>query len=123
MEIIKNIKDKIGTFKKILDKYIGYLKKVITYIYTFVNTSKQNLAKKRGLIYEMIKNTYLKSYGRLQRIYITLKEKYKKLPDTNPYKKTTKTLQRILQKLEILHEKTLVTTIVKLIFLFRKYKK
>jgi hypothetical protein len=80
---------------------------------------KENLGEKARVI-KKINNT---TCEKLNKIYKTLMINYRAVHNSDLYKRTTKTLQNLLQKLGTLHEKTLVAAIVKVVLLFRKYKK
>lgn len=107
--IIQQIKKSWYYYANIGKEQLRFFQKQNRYITKTMALLKRILIKKSNQRYHLMSETLIK--------------RYKALSNTNIYKKTLRTLQLLLQKLGTLHEKTLVATIVKVIFLFRKYKK
>lgn len=82
---------------------------------------KKRVQVKKEYIYLEFKNRYDRTREEFYKKYQKITKIYNQL--TAPYKKTRETIQHIIKELSILHQKTLVAGIVKIVFLFRKHFK
>ena len=129
----KRLKDLLATLQIYRQICLEFIEDLKTFYQTVIKFKenlktkyrdiKNTIQEKVALNYLKLLNIYNKTYEKLFKNYNNIIEKYRSLPNTDPYKKTVKFIQHLFKNLATLHQKTLVAAIVKFIFLFRKYYK